>query len=198
MFIRRNDKTITILFLVIDNLKDTADAAGVPWKQEPIEEYPRNSIWSGKPADEITLVRASNIYTEADRAAAYITELVRDKGYRYRDITVICNDMDVRGGVLRRTFERWEIPAFADRKRKVLHQPVVRFLLSFLHVIAEGYTDTAVMELVSAGLMGFSRRDEELLSNYVSEAKIRGTKWKKAFTWEGKDSFCSYRGDLRE
>ena len=83
---------------------------------------------------------------EADRAAAYITELVRDKGFRYRDITVICNDMDVRGSVLRRTFERWGIPAFADRKRKVLHQPVVRFLLSLLHIIAEGYTDTAVME----------------------------------------------------
>jgi len=175
--------------LVIDNLKDAADAAGTPWKLEAIGGYPRNSIWDSEPAEKITLVRASNIYAEADRAAAYITELVRDKGFRYRDITVICNDMDVRGGVLRRTFERWEIPAFADRKRKVLHQPVVRFLLSFLHVIAEGYTDTAVMEMVSAGLMGFSRRDEELLSNYVSEAKIRGTKWKKAFTWEGKDSF---------
>ena len=175
--------------LVMDNLKDAADAAGVPWNQEAVPGPHRSSIWDDDPAEKITLVEASNIYAEADRAAAYITQLVRDKDFRYRDITVICNDMDVRGGVLRRTFERWGIPAFADRKRKVLHQPVVRFLLSFLHVIAEGYTDTAVMEMVSAGLMGFSRRDEELLSNYVSEAKIRGSKWKQPFTWEGKDGF---------
>lgn len=175
--------------LVMDNLKAAGDAAGVPWKQEPVTGPHRSSIWDGEPAANITLVEASNIYAEADRTAACITELVRDKGFRYRDITVICNDMDVRGSVLRRTFERWEIPAFADRKRKVLHQPVVRFLLSFLHVIAEGYTDAAVMEMVSAGLMGFSRRDEELLSNYAAEAKIRGSKWKQPFTWEGKDGF---------
>ena len=175
--------------LVMAGLIKTAEGAGVPWKQEPIEGDRRASIWDENPAGKITLARASNIYAEADRAAACVTELVRDKGYRYRDIALICNDMDVRGGVLRRTFERWGIPVFADRKRQVLHQPVVRFLLSFLHVIAEGYTDTAVMEMVSAGLMGFSRRDEELLSNYVSEAKIRGSKWKQPFTWEGKDSF---------
>ncbi|MGX8773584.1 MAG: PD-(D/E)XK nuclease family protein [Bacillota bacterium] len=184
--------------LVMDNLKETAEAAGVAWNQEQIPHIHRDSIWEDDPAGKITLVKASNIYAEADRAAACVTELVRDKGYRYRDITVICNDMGVRGGILRRTFERWGIPAFADRKRKVLHQPVVRFLLSFLHVISEGYTDSAVMEMVSAGLMGFSRRDEELLSNYVSEAKIRGTKWKQAFTWEGKDSFGTgrYTDDL--
>ena len=178
---------------VMEKLKDAADAVGATWKQESAAQPHRASIWDDNPSEKITLVKASNIYAEADRVAAYVTELVRDKGYRYRDITVICNDMDVRGGVLRRTFERWGIPAFADRKRKVLHQPVVRFLLSFLHVIAEGYTDSAVMEMVSAGLMGFDRRDEELLSNYVSEAKIRGSKWKQSFTWEGKDSFGNSR-----
>ena len=183
---------------VMDNLKNLAEGAGVAWKQEKIPHIHRDSIWEDDPADKITLVKTSNIYAEADRAAACVTELVRDKGYRYRDIAVICNDMDVRGGVLRRTFERWGIPAFADRKRKVLHQPVVRFLLSFINVISEGYTDSGVMEMVSAGLMGFSRRDEELLSNYVSEAKIRGGKWKKEFTWEGKDDYGKgrYTDDL--
>ncbi len=183
---------------VMENLKNAAEAVGVEWKQEQIPDIRRDSIWENDRAEKITLIKTSNIYAEADRAAACVTGLVRDKGYRYRDITVICNDMDVRGGILRRTFERWGIPAFADRKRKVLHQPVVRFLLSFLDAISEGYTDSAVMEMASAGLLGFSRRDEELLSNYVSEAKIRGAKWKKEFTWEGKDNFgnARYTDDL--
>ena len=188
--------------MVINSLTNTADAAGVPWKKEPIAGTPedaaalrRESIWNEDPAAKMTLVKASNIYAEADRAAACITQLVRDQGYRYKDIAVICNDMDVRGGVLLRTFERWGIPAFADRKRKVLHQPVVRFLLSFLDVISDGFSGSAVMEMVSAGLMGFSRRDEELLNNYVNEAKIRGNKWKQAFTWTGKGSFGGGRYD---
>jgi len=179
--------------MVIENLQKAADAAGVKWNMESADGESRESIWNEDPAEKITLIKASNIYAEADRAAACITQLVRDEGYRYKDIAVICNDMDVRGAVLLRTFERWGIPAFADRKRKVLHQPVVRFLLSFLDVISDGFGGGAVMEMVSAGLMGFSRRDEELLSNYVTEAKIRGNKWKQEFTWAGKGSFGGAR-----
>ncbi len=181
---------------VMDDLEKLAQAAGVAYNRQAIQGASRRSIWNdpdGVPAHKITLVQTSNIYAEAERAAAFITQLVRDAGFRYRDISVICNDMDVRGGVLKRTFERWGIPAFADRKRKVLHQPVVRFLLSFLRVLSEGYDGDAVMEMVSTGLLGFSRRDEELLDNYVREAKIRGSKWKKAFIWEGKDGFGNGR-----
>ena len=181
---------------VMDTLEELAAAAGTDCRRQPAECAPRRSIWNAPnhaPAERITLVQATNIFAEADRAAAFITELVRDKGFRYQDIAVICNDMDVRGGVLKRTFERWSIPAFADRKRGVLHQPVVRFLLSFLKVLSDGYQGEAVMELISTGLLGFSRRDEELLNNYVTEAKIRGTKWKKPFTWEGKNSFGAGR-----
>ena len=181
---------------VMDDLEELAQAAGVACRRQAIRGTSRRSIWNDPdvaPVKKITLVQTSNIYAEAERAAAFITQLVREEGFRYRDISAICNDMDVRGGVLKRTFERWGIPAFADRKRKVLHQPVVRFLLSFLRVLSEGYDGDAVMEMVSTGLLGFSRRDEELLDNYVSEAKIRGSKWKKAFTWEGKDGFGNGR-----
>lgn len=181
---------------VMDDLEKLAQAAGVGSSRQSIRGALRRSIWNDPDtvlSQKITLVQTSNIYAEAERAAAFITQLVRDEGFRYKDIAVICNDMDVRGGVLKRTFERWGIPAFADRKRKVLHQPVVRFLLSFLRVLSEGYNGNAVMEMISTGLLGFSRRDEELLDNYVSEAKIRGNKWKKAFTWEGKDGFGNGR-----
>ncbi|MDO4176902.1 MAG: PD-(D/E)XK nuclease family protein [Bacillota bacterium] len=169
--------------LVIENLREMASATGHDAKAIKIEKK------RAEVHPEITLVEASNIYAEADRAAAHITDLVRDKGYRYSDITVICNDMDVRGGILKRTFDRWGIPAFADRKRKVLHQPVVRFLLAFLDIIASGYEDGPIMEMVSAGLMGWERADEELLNNYQAEARIRGNKWKKDFTWVGKSDY---------
>ncbi|MCQ2547296.1 MAG: PD-(D/E)XK nuclease family protein [Clostridia bacterium] len=169
--------------LVMDNLKKMAEGEGHNAKAIRIEKKRREY----NPA--ISLVEASNIYAEADRVAAHVTELVRDRGYRYSDITVICNDMDVRGGILKRSFDRWGIPAFADRKRRVLHQPVVRFLLAFLDIIASGYEDGPIMEMVSAGLMGWSRADEELLMNYTAEARIRGNRWKRDFTWVGKSNY---------
>lgn len=169
--------------LVIGNLKEMAQAEGHEVETAEIEKKRASTEPS------VTLVEASNIYAEADRIAAHVTELVRERGYRYRDIVVICNDMDVRGGVLKRTFDRWGIPAFADRKRRVLHQPVVRFLLAFLDIIAKGYEDGPIMEMLSAGLMDWSREDEELLMNYTAEARIRGSRWKKEFTWVGKSDF---------
>lgn len=180
---------------VMDSLEEMAKAAEVEFTREEIRCEERISVWKdGIP--ECTLVQASNLYAEADRVAAHITELVRDGGYRYGDITVICNDMDVRGRILNRTFERWGIPAFADRKRRVLHQPVVRFLLSFMDVIDTGYDGNAIMEMVSAGLFGWTREDEELLMNYVKEGKIRSSKWKKEFTWRGRDGNHSrYTGE---
>lgn len=165
---------------VISQLRDMAAEAGEEAILTPITDA-RPSAFAAK----IELAETSNIYAEADRAAAYITKLVRDDGYRFGDIALICNDMDVRGRILARTFQRWGIPAFADQKRKVLHQPVIRFVLSLLDIMVKGYENDAIMSMVKTGLLGWSREDEELLQNYAGEFRIRGTKWKEEFTLTG-------------
>lgn len=138
------------------------------------EKYPR-----------ITAVCTSNIYAEADRAAAYILQLVREHGYRFGDIVVVCNDTGLRSGVIRRTFVRWGIPVFIDQKRKVIQHPVVGFLLSLLEIIGSGYRDSAVMQLIKSGFLGLAEEEQDALENYVQQFKIRGTLWKKPFSRTG-------------
>lgn len=138
------------------------------------EKYPR-----------ITAVCTSNIYAEADRAAAYILQLVREHGYRFGDIVVVCNDTGLRSGVIRRTFVRWGIPVFIDQKRKVIQHPVVGFLLSLLEIIGSGYRDSAVMQLIKSGFLGLAEEEQDALENYVQQFKIRGTLWKKPFSRMG-------------
>lgn len=133
----------------------------------------------------ITAVCTSNIYAEADRAAAYILQLVREHGYRFGDIVVVCNDTGLRSGVIRRTFVRWGIPVFIDQKRKVIQHPVVVFLLSLLEIIGSGYRDSAVMQLIKSGFLGFAEEEQDALENYVQQFKIRGTLWKKPFSRMG-------------
>lgn len=192
---------------VMQRLEETAEKAGRESRRHCIEGYFRPSIWTGKagrmpvmreevPAEtpdpvkqRIHLVQASGTYAEAESAAAFIQSLVRDEGYRYGEIAVLCNDMDGRGRMLRRTFERWDIPAFADQKRKVLHQPVVSFLLSFLDVIRGGLEHRPVMGLVKSGLLGWTMEEESLLENYVAEFRIRGKGWKQDFV-RGGESFA--------
>lgn len=133
----------------------------------------------------ITAVCTSNIYAEADRAAAYILQLVREHGYRFGDIVVVCNDTGLRSGVIRRTFVRWGIPVFIDQKRKVIQHPVVGFVLSLLDIIGNGYRDNAVMQLIKSGFLGFAEEEQDALENYVQQFKIRGTLWKKPFSRMG-------------
>lgn len=133
----------------------------------------------------ITAVCTSNIYAEADRAAAYILQLVREHGYRFGDIVVVCNDTGLRSGVIRRTFVRWGIPVFIDQKRKVIQHPVVGFVLLLLDIIGNGYRDNAVMQLIKSGFLGFAEEEQDALENYVQQFKIRGTLWKKPFSHMG-------------
>ncbi len=165
---------------VMKQFGDMAEEIGEEVSRIPIKQY-RSSAFANK----VELAETSNMHAEADRAAAYITKLVRDEGYRFGDIALICNDMDVRGRILTRTIQRWGIPAFADQKRAVLHQPVVGFVLSLLDVMVKGFDNDAIMSMVKTGLLGWSREDEELLQNYVAEFRTRGSKWQDEFTLTG-------------
>lgn len=192
---------------VMGQLRQLAERSGIAVSFDEIHGTERKTVWSriaqlkhgrraiahgtemsAQPANEaeyggfpIRLVAASNMYAEAERAAAYILELVREEGYRYGDIVVVCNDTETRGGILRRTLMRWGIPVFMDKKRKVLHHQAVSFLLALLEVIAKGYRDEAVMSLVKSGMMPFSEEEKEQLENYVRQFRIRGSAWKNDF-----------------
>ncbi|MDD2215555.1 MAG: exodeoxyribonuclease V subunit gamma, partial [Eubacteriales bacterium] len=134
--------------------------------------------------DGITFCRAANVYGEVETAAAYITRLVREKGLRYRDIAVICNDMEGRGAIIKRIFEEYGISFFLDQKRKILHNPAVVFLLALLDVIKEGWLFEDVFQLVKTGFCPIGQDDSEDLENYTVRYRIRGkSRWYKEFSY---------------
>lgn len=184
---------------VIRNLMEMAEDLNEEVTCQAITGSGRDNLWSKTMREisvsqedslqekdpRITAVCTSNIYAEADRAAAYILQLVREHGYRFGDIVVVCNDTGLRSGVIRRTFVRWGIPVFIDQKRKVIQHPVVGFLLSLLEIIGNGYRDSAVMQLIKSGFLGLAEEEQDALENYVQQFKIRGTLWKKPFSRMG-------------
>lgn len=184
---------------VIRNLVEMAEDLNEEVTCQAITGSGRDNLWSKTMQEisvsqedslqekdpRITAVCTSNIYAEADRAAAYILQLVREHGYRFGDIVVVCNDTGLRSGVIRRTFVRWGIPVFIDQKRKVIQHPVVGFLLSLLEIIGSGYRDSAVMQLIKSGFLGLAEEEQDALENYVQQFKIRGTLWKKPFSRMG-------------
>ena len=76
----------------------------------------------------ITLVKAANYYSEAESAAEKVLSLVRDQGMAYRDLILICNDMEVRGTIIKRVFSQYGLELFLDKKQNILHSPFSVFL----------------------------------------------------------------------
>lgn len=140
----------------------------MPFKPSPLEEG-------------ITLISAANIYGEAETAACTVLQLVRDEGIRFRDILMICNDLETRGEICKRVFAEYGIPLFMDNKRDIMYSPVVRYIVSLLSVLAKGYRTEDVLGLLKTGLGPVSDEQIDDLQNYVIKYKIRGSGWKKPF-----------------
>lgn len=138
-------------------------------------------------ASAIKLVKAANPYAEAESAAAYITRLLREKGLRYKDIAVICNDLETRGSIINRVFKEYGLNPFMDKKRSILHNPVISLNI-YLMQIAKGRMDLeTIIGLIKTGLLGLSQEGVEQLENYAYKYKIIGNMWKKDFVRGRKD-----------
>ena len=134
----------------------------------------------------IGLCQAANIYAEAETAAARIVRLTREEGYRYRDILVICNDMETRASVIKRVFADYGITAFLDKKRDILHHPSIEFITALIDVTARGWLYEDVFRMLKTNLTPIPMEDCEDLENYAVKYRIRGNRWKTNFTYGAK------------
>ena len=82
--------------------------------------------------NDIKLYKANNLYDEVENIAREILILVRDKNYRYRDISVICRNIDTYEKIVSVVFEEYNIPCFIDKKIGILNNPLIILILSSL------------------------------------------------------------------
>lgn len=129
----------------------------------------------------VTLVAAANLYNEAESAACYVRRLVRDYGYRFSDIKLICNDQESRGPILRRVFKEYEIELLSDAKKDIMQSPIVRYITALIDIVAERYRSDIVMQLFKSGFGNLTDDEVTDIENYSIKYKIRGSMWKKAF-----------------
>ena len=153
-------------------------------------EYREHEIPAEYAADvrpQISIVSAADFYAEAESIAADITRLVREHGYRYSDIVIICNDADKRGSVFRRVFDRYGIPLFIDRKRSITQEPAIAFITAMLDIIKKKRRFDDVFRMLKTGFGPVDDDECEMLEKYCRKYNIRSGRWKKEFLYGAKD-----------
>jgi ATP-dependent helicase/nuclease subunit B len=148
-------------------------------------------------AGDIRIVSAPNARAEVRFVAGQILELVRQKGYRYRDIAVIASDLERYQHYIRASFEDCGIPFFIDRRRSLSQHPVVVLISSALQVVSGGFSANDVVAYLKSDLVPVERCEVDLLENYCLAFGVRGEDWVRGDKWsfagQGSEDFDQQR-----
>ncbi len=117
---------------------------------------------------------------ETKALAARIGKLVREEGYRYREIAVVCGDLESYRPALEHSFSEAGIPAFLDNKRSLLTNPAVEYMRAALEVLEKDFSYESMFRYLKCGFLSFPEETLFELENYALALGIRGRRrWEK-------------------
>ncbi|MDU3582589.1 MAG: helicase-exonuclease AddAB subunit AddB [Clostridium butyricum] len=137
--------------------------------------YPFNSF-NGK-CENVKLYKANNIYDEIERVAKSITSLIRSGKYRYKDISVVCRNIDDYEKITSVIFKDYEIPYFLDKKLELLNNPLIILITSAFEILFKDWSYESVFKYLKTGLTGIENNYIDVLENFVLEYGVKGYKW---------------------
>ena len=133
--------------------------------------------------EEITLFTANTPYSEVEWTAAEILRLVREEGYRFRDIAVCARSMEGYGPTIETVFARYGVPVFLSRMSDILEKPILTFITAALDTVSGGYRYDDLFRCLKTGLTDLSQEDVDLLENYALTWGLEGSAWTGKKDW---------------
>ena len=130
----------------------------------------------------ITLCRASNTYLECEYVAATVKKLIREQGYRRRDIAVIARNIEPYRIPLTSALKKYGIRIFEDYRKAVDVSPVMNAVSSAVRACADSLGNESLMRYIKTGLTGLDTQEISLLENYCYTWQISGRKWLSDWT----------------
>lgn len=130
-----------------------------------------------KTPENLSLFLAKDPFAEAEEIASKIIYLVKEKGYRYKDISVITKNIESEAPIIQAVFTRFEIPVFMDQKKEVSQNILVQYLVSVLEIFAKSWSYESMFHYLKMSFSNIPLEDIFLLENYCIQYGIRGRKW---------------------
>ena len=135
--------------------------------------------------DRIRLFETDLPEEEVRQICIEIRRLTRSKGYHYRDISVVCGDLERYGALFEKEAAAYEIPFYIDTRGSAGLNPLTEAIRSVLGIRPQGYSYNAVFRYLRSGMSSLTREETDLLENYCLEHGIRGRrKWGLSFDAE--------------
>lgn len=131
--------------------------------------------------DVLQVYRTETVYQECLSAAQKIQDLVK-AGYRYRDICVVCADMESYRNTVEMVLRRCKIPVYQSGTDDILEKSVIYTVLSALDVALGGFEQKDVLRYLRSMLSPVEPDLCDKLENYSIMWSISGNQWKEVWT----------------
>ena len=127
--------------------------------------------------ENVGLFLAENQYSEIEYVASKIIELVRDHGYRYKDISIITRNIENYDSLAKAIFEQHDIPVFIDKKKDLSQNILIKYILSILEVFAKNWDFDSVINYIKSGFCNLTEEEIFKIENYARKWGIKYNKW---------------------
>lgn len=143
----------------------------------PYKEYKDN-------IKNLRLYKANNSYDEVTFIAKDILKKVRDNGYRYKDISIVCRNIEDYEKVATVILKEYDIPFYIDKKIDILSNPIIVLINALFDIIQKNWDYESVFKYLKTGLVNIDREYIDIIENYVLANGIKGYRWTSDNEWE--------------
>ncbi|MCL2514269.1 MAG: PD-(D/E)XK nuclease family protein, partial [Oscillospiraceae bacterium] len=156
------------------------------YKSREIEALEK-SLYDGNPAPysldagDITVFSAPDRFAECEYIALTAKKLIREKGWRCRDIAIIERTEGMYRRKMASALKKCGLSVFEDGRKGILNEPLTVFLLSALDIAAKGFSTDNFMRYLKTGLANVSAEAISGLENYAYLWQVDGAAWKEGF-----------------
>lgn len=156
--------------------------AGKHQNMDPVRDRLfQGPIQSGMAQNALQVYHCDDPWQECMAAADQIQRLVA-QGCRYRDITVVCGDMNTYQPLVDLVFHRFGIPLYRSGTEEILQRSVIGTVLTALDAALGGFDQRDTLRYLRSSLSPLDPDTCDMIENYTILWGIRGKQWETA--WE--------------
>ncbi len=122
--------------------------------------------------DNIKIFCAPSVKKECRFVAANIHKLVREEGYRYKDIAVVGRDIEGYMPYIDDSLRLYNIPFFADARASIDTRPIVVLIVSLIETIISSFEPSRLISYLKCPISPIDADDAAKLENYIELWRI--------------------------
>lgn len=145
--------------------------------------------------DDVNVIECNNIKQEVIYTASKISYLIKEKNYKYNEISLIVKDVDNYKPYIDNIFKQYEIPYFLDEKISIKDKVLTIFVESILTVVNDEFKTENIFKLLKTGFLSIEDEEISKLEIYCSIWNIDGSLWLKEFNFNPRGLLKDFNDD---